>query len=260
MICCKNILTMKVKKYISLIITLFAMTTAWAGIPDRPNCLVNDYAGVFSSSQTTSMEQSLRSLDDSTGNQIVVVTVTDLEGYDIADYATQLGRKWGVGQKGHDNGVVIVVKIKNKTKGQAFIAPGYGLEGALPDATCKHIVDKEMIPHFKENDYYGGVKAALDVIIPIVKGEYTSEEYEKSHDDWGAGLITMLVIFGIIIVIVVLEKFGLFGPGGGTTYGSGGTYTGSRYYGGSSWGSSSGSSFGGFGGGSFGGGGAGGSW
>ena len=256
---------MKLKKYIFLIVSLLVFKVTLADIPERRDALVNDFAGVFTASQTESMQKRLDTLSLTTGNQILVVTVTSLDGYEISDYALQLGRKWGVGQKDKNNGLVIVVKIKNETKGQAYIATGYGLEGALPDATCKHIVDREMIPQFKNNDYYAGVNAALDVIIPIVKGEYTSEEYEKNNDDWGAGLITMLVIFGIVIVLVVLDKFGLFGPGGGTTYGSGGTHTGTRYYGGSSyygssWGGSSGSSFGGFGGGSFGGGGAGGSW
>ena len=250
---------MKLKKYIFLIVSLLVFKVTLADIPERRDALVNDFAGVFTASQTESMQKRLDTLSLTTGNQILVVTVTSLDGYEISDYALQLGRKWGVGQKDKNNGLVIVVKIKNETKGQAYIATGYGLEGALPDATCKHIVDREMIPQFNNNDYYAGVNAALDVIIPIVKGEYTSEEYEKNNDDWGAGLITMLVIFGIVIVLVVLDKFGLFGPGGGTTYGSGGTYTGTSYYG-SSWGGSSGSSFGGFGGGSFGGGGAGGSW
>ena len=252
---------MKIKYCILLIISLLAMNFVLADIPERPDCLVSDYAKVLNATQLQDMEKRLRDLDDSTGNQIVVVTLTDLEGYDISDYATQLGRKWGVGQKDKNNGLVIVVKIMNETKGQAYIATGYGLEGALPDATCKHIVEWEMIPKFKNNDYYGGVKAALDVVIPIMKGEYTSEEYEKSNDEFGLGLAIMLIIFGLVVVLVVLDKLGLFGPGGGTTYSSGGTYSGTRYYGGSSsWSSSSSSGFGGFGGGSFGGGGAGGSW
>ena len=256
---------MKLKYCILLIISLLTISVASADIPERRDALVNDFAGVFTASQTESMQKRLDTLSLTTGNQILVVTVTSLDGYEISDYALQLGRKWGVGQKDKNNGLVIVVKIKNETKGQAYIATGYGLEGALPDATCKHIVEWEMIPKFKNNDYYGGVKAALDVVIPIMKGEYTSEEYEKSNDEFGLGLAIMLIIFGLVVVLVVLDKLGLFGPGGGTTYSSGGTYSGTRHYGGSSyygssWGGSSGSSFGGFGGGSFGGGGAGGSW
>ena len=249
---------MKFKRYILLITCILSSAIAVAGIPERPSYrLVNDYAGVFSDEQRKSMEKRLVKLDDSTGNQIAVVVVADLEGYDIAEYAQQIGQKWGVGSKQHNNGVVIVVKVKNQTKGQAFIAIGYGLEGVLPDITCKHIVNREMIPRFKENDYYGGVEAALGVIIPIVKGEYSYKDYDDKDDS--ASLIVMLVLF-IVVVVIILKR----SNGGGTTYSSGGTsnsspiYWGAGGYGYSS--SSSGSGFGGFGGGSFGGGGAGGSW
>ena len=188
-----------------------------------------------------------------------MVTLNDLEGYDIADYATQLGRKWGVGHKDKNNGVVIVVKIKTQlSKGQAFIAPGYGLEGALPDATCKHIVEREMIPKFKENDYCGGINAALDVIIPIVKGEYSYKDY----DDDTAGIVVIVVFFIVFVIVVIWASKH---SGGGTTYSSRGTTTSGPVFwggslGGSSWGGGSSGGFGGFGGGSFGGGGAGGSW
>ena len=235
-----------------------ATNIALADIPERPNCLVSDYANVLSATQRQEMEQRLRDLDDSTGNQIVVVTLADLEGYDIADYATQLGRAWGVGSEKNNNGVVIVVKIKTTfSKGQAFIAPGYGLEGVLPDATCKRIVENEMIPHFKQNDYCGGINAALDVIIPIVKGEYSYKDY----DDDTVGIV-LFVLFLVVFVIVIVWASN---RGGGTTYSSVGTATSGPVFwggslGGSSWSGGSSGGFGGFGGGSFGGGGAGGSW
>ena len=250
---------MKVKYYILLIISLLATNFVLADIPERPNCIVSDYANVLNATQLQDMEKRLRDLDDSTGNQIVVVTLTDLEGYDIADYATQLGRKWGVGHKDKNNGVVIVVKIKTKlSKGQAFIAPGYGLEGVLPDATCKRIVENEMIPKFKQNDYCGGINAALDVIIPIVKGEYSYKDY----DDDTAGIVVIVVFFIVFVIVVIWASKH---SGGGTTYSSRGTTTSGPVFwggslGGSSWGGGSSGGFGGFGGGSFGGGGAGGSW
>lgn len=250
--------SLKVITFIFLIISLLATNIALADIPERPNCLVSDYANVLSATQRQEMEQRLRDLDDSTGNQIVVVTLADLEGYDIADYATQLGRAWGVGSEKNNNGVVIVVKIKTTfSKGQAFIAPGYGLEGVLPDATCKRIVENEMIPHFKQNDYCGGINDALDVIIPIVKGEYSYKEY----DDDTVGIV-LFVLFLVVFVIVIVWASK---RGGGTTYSSGGTATSGPVFwggslGGSSWSGGSSGGFGGFGGGSFGGGGAGGSW
>ncbi len=254
--------------YILLIISVlvpnvsYSGTDGAAGIPERPHParLVNDFAEIFTKSQIDSMERRLEELDDSTGNQIAVVLVSTLDGYAIADYAYELGRKWGVGQEKEDNGVVIVVKVKNETKGQAFIATGYGLEGVLPDATCKRIVENEMIPHFKQDDYCGGIVAALDVIIPIVKGEYSYKDYD---DDSG---ILLLGVFFIVVIIVLLV--GASKHGGGTTYSSGGASSsgpifwggGLGGFGGSSGGGFSSGGFGGFGGGSFGGGGAGGSW
>ena len=250
----KYVCSMKIRHFLPLIISLLIASSLMAGIPERSSRLVNDYAGVFGASQRDSMERRLVALDDSTGNQIVVVTLTDLEGYDISEYAVELGRQWGVGSKKNNNGVVIVVKIKTATsKGRAFIATGYGLEGALPDATCKRIVDNEMIPHFMTNDYYRGVDAALDVIIPIVKGEYSSKDYEED-DKVALGTFALFLIVAIVIVIMWSKR-----GGGGTTYSSGGTYRSGPVYWGGSYGGSS-SRGGGFGGGSFGGGGAGGSW
>ncbi|MBR4803529.1 MAG: TPM domain-containing protein [Bacteroidales bacterium] len=142
---------------------------------------VNDYAKLFTTSQWDKMENRLESLDSSTGNQVVVVTLTDLDGYDNAlDYGVAWGNAYGVGQKDKNNGVVIVVKVKNETKGETAIATGLGMEEILPDSTCQHIVDLEMIPHFKNNDYYTGIEAALDVVIPIVTGAKTSQDYEKT--------------------------------------------------------------------------------
>ena len=114
-----------------------------AQIPQRPSppCLVNDLANVFSEEQRQELEQELVAFNDSTSNQIVIVTVNDLAGYDKMTFAQQIGETWGVGQKKQDNGIVILLKPKNETKGEVFIAAGYGLEGALPDAICKRIVE-----------------------------------------------------------------------------------------------------------------------
>ncbi len=249
---------MKTIKYLLLLFYVAVFVGVSAQIPKKPyeRIFVNDFASILPDSARAAMEQRLVALSDTTSNQIVVVTTTDLAGYDIADYAQQIGRGWKVGQEKFDNGVVIVVKpkIKNDTGG-VFIATGYGLEGSIPDATCKRIVEKEMIPFFKKNDYAGGISAALDVLIPMACGEYKSDEYNEEKNNERAQWITYLSILGVIILLVVLDKFGVFGKGGGTTYSSGGSHSFSGGY------SSSSSSGGGsFGGGSFGGGGARGSW
>ena len=125
---------------------------AAAQVPPRPDPprLVNDFAGILGDCQW--LEDSLEKIAMETSNQICVVTMDDLGGYDKAMMAYSIGQQWGVGTQRHRNGVVILVKPKTAdSKGDAFIATGYGLEGGITDAACRRIVDHEMIPHFKEN-------------------------------------------------------------------------------------------------------------
>jgi len=119
------------------------------GIPDKPQPprLVNDFAAVLSPAETNALEQKLLHFNDSTSTQIVIVTVNDLGGDDITDFADRLGEKWGVGQKGKNNGIVVLIKpTGGQGQRKARISVGYGLEGVIPDATARKIVDNEMIP------------------------------------------------------------------------------------------------------------------
>ena len=200
------------------------------------------------------------------------MTVTNemLDGLDMAEFGQEVGEKWGVGHKGSDNGVVILIKPKTGDnamgKGRAFITTGYGAEGPLPDLLCSKIVDNEMIPHFKENDYAGGIWAALDVIKPALQGDFNTEEYVG--DDAADAVLSIIVLIMIICFIFVVMKSNNNGGNGNNTR----TYTGGPVIfpgtfgsgrGSSSWGGGGfggGGGWGGFGGGSFGGGGGGGSW
>lgn len=250
------------KKLLTSLILVLVALTATAQIPDAPNPprLVNDFAGVIG--DVTAMEDTLEAFARNTSNRITVVTVNDLGDYAPYDFAYQLGRKWGIGSKEHNNGVVILIKPKNENgNGQAFIAPGYGLEGALTDALCKRIIEREMIPRFKENDYRSGIEAALRIIMPAAQGEFNEQQYLEEGDEDGDIVLGIFII--IFIAIIILYAFsdssgtgnssntgtwgggGIFIPGGGYSSRSGGSF---------------GGGFGGFGGGSFGGGGAGGSW
>lgn len=249
-------------------------------IPSMPSParLVNDFAGIFTPQQAASLERSLVAFDDSTSNQIAVVTVNDLEGYTAIEYATRIGLEWKVGQESSDNGIVLLVKPKTSdSNGQAAISVGYGLEGAIPDAYAKRIIENELIPHFRQNDYFGGVEAACTVLMKLASGEI-SEPRSSNDDDMGGFLAFGFVIFLIFFVaaIVAILKKGndnsRGGRGGGYKNDSGdildaliiGNLLGSSGRR-SSWGGSGGfgggfGGFGGFGGGSFGGGGASGSW
>lgn len=236
---------------------------AWASdsdFPAKPNPprLVNDFAGMMSSSEAAQLEQKLLEYEQSSSTQITIVTIKNLGGYDASDYAIELGIKWGVGQKGKDNGVLVLASLEDR---KAFIAVGYGLEGTLTDATTGQIYRKEMVPSFKEGKYYEGFNRAADAIIKATKGEYKADPKEEK-DKLPAWVIVLIVV----IIVIAISK----GGGGGGSYmsgrgfrGFGGGFIGGSGFGGGWGGGSSGGGgggFGGFGGGSFGGGGAGGNW
>lgn len=238
-----------------------------AQIPDRPvpPRLVNDFANILNENQKAQLEDSLVQFARATSTQIVVVTVSDLEGNEPGDYAFKIGEKWGVGQKGEDNGLVILVKPKiGSSKGQVFIATGYGLEGVLPDAVLNStVVDNEMIPRFKENDYYGGISSGVKVIKDISRGEYTADQYQQFYSKKSGGIGPAIIIFILIFVFIMRGRRNRFySPGKSLPFWLAmGMMSGGNRSSGSFGNFSSGSGgFGGFGGGSFGGGGAGGSW
>lgn len=244
-----------------------------SNIPERPAPprLVNDFAGILSPSQINRLEQKLVHYNDTTSNQIVVVLVQDIGMNTAANFAYAIGEQWGVGQSRHNNGAVVLVQPKTaRNRGHAFIATGYGLEGAIPDALAKRIVDYEMIPLFRQDDYYNGINNALNAMIALAAGEYTADEYRSAHSEevpgaWFVPLFVLLIIFFMVgrsrtanhignkrsslpfwTALFLASQAGRRHPGsfksfsGGSGFGRGG--------------------FGGFGGGSFGGGGAGGSW
>ncbi|MFA5971434.1 MAG: TPM domain-containing protein [Lentimicrobiaceae bacterium] len=251
----------------AIVLLMTGMGFAQGSIPEKPNPprLVNDFAQILSADQLQSLESKLVAFNDSTSVQIAIVIVPTLDGYDKSDYAQQLGQKWGVGGSKFNNGFVVLVKPKSASEnGEAFIATGYGVEQFVPDATAYDIVNNEMIPHFKQDDYYGGINAATDVLMSLVKGEYTADGYNKSKKKGTSGIIVLIII--IIIIFLISRNnnnhrnINRSGSGGMLLFpwmmGGGG------FGGGSSggFGGGGGGGFGGFGGGGFGGGGAGGSW
>lgn len=252
---------------LALMCVLCGMAAAWAQIPPKPDPprLVNDLAGILCDTQK--MEDTLAAFARRTSNQIVVITTNELYGYEPWEFAQQVGQQWGVGGSKFNNGIVVLVKPKTDNgKGRVFIATGYGMEGALPDAICTRIANNEMLPAFREGDYTKGVWNALRVIMPIAAGEYSEEQYmDQTEDDGLEDLIIFLVVLAVILFISWQSSKnggtgGGHGGGGRTgTWGGPIIFTGGGSSGHSSWGGSSGG-FGGFGGGGFGGGGGGASW
>ena len=206
---------------------------------------------------------------DSTSTQIAIVTLADLGDYDIVDWATEIGKKWGVGMKQKNNGVVIIVSLAPRKK--TFIATGYGVEGFLPDIICKRIVEQYINPKFREGKFYEGLNGGFQGIRAAAKGEFVNENPKKSSDG-EAGFWIFLAVLLVILIFIIWSQIARRGSAqytsGRREYDNGGGWI---FWGGGGFGNSGGGgfgggndsdsgSFGGFGGGDFGGGGAGGDW
>jgi uncharacterized protein len=231
---------MKALHFLTLFFICCFSVTTYAGDSDFPNPpnpprLVNDFSAVLSESEMQFLEDSLNAIEKRTSNQITIVIIKSTGPYEIADYATQLGNKWGVGVKGRENGVLLLVAIEDR---KITIATGRGLEGA-----------------FKQQQYLEGLLQAVSALDLATRGEY--EAIDRKHDEKSKGISIGLILF-VFLIIFILSK-GNNNRGGGITPFLGGMLMGGGFGGGSNNDSDSGG-FGGFGGGSFGGGGASGSW
>ena len=242
----------------------FSINSFAQNIVERPSPsrLVNDFTGTLNANEISALERKLKTVDDSSSNQIAIVIIKSLEGNDISDYAFRVGRGWGVGSK-KNNGIVVLVALEDR---KMKIEVGKGLEGAIPDITAVQIVDKIMKPAFKVGNYYKGLDEATDAIAKLAVGEYKIANPKKGKST-GRSLWSFIIIAIVIIAVVGRKDNGSGGSRGGQT-GFGdiatgmllGSLLGGGRGGGYSGGSDSGGDFGGFGGGDFGGGGASGDW
>ena len=249
------------KKTALLFILLFTCLNSWSQIPNAPYPpkLYNDlnHIGFLSPSEEIMMEKRLEKFEKETSNEIAVIIVDDLGDYDVSDYAIKISNLWKVGKEKEKNGIVVLIKpTGGKRDKKIFIAVGRGLEGAIPDITCKRIIENELIPNFKNEAHFKGLNDALDVLSSLSKGEYNSATYNKKTE--GSLLVKIIIAIIIIVVLIIFRKGG---NGNGMTMGGAGFFMGTGFGGGFGGGhNGGGGGFGGFGGGSFGGGGAGGSW
>jgi uncharacterized protein len=218
-----------------------------------------DNANILDEYDRAQLERKLVALDDSTSNQIAVVTVNSLNDEPIEEVATKTFREWGIGNKKTNNGVLVLIAVADK---KIRIEVGYGLEGAIPDIIANNIIVNDLRPAFRQNNYYDGINKAVDDLSKAAVGDY---KIKRERNNVGNGSATGSVfkfIFIIIIVIVLLAaRSGGGGGGGGFLTGMilGNMLSGGGRSGGD-WGGGGGGSFGGFGGGSSGGGGASGGW
>jgi uncharacterized protein len=251
-----------VKHLRAILICLGCCLTALAAevIPPAPARYFNDYANVVSPQVAAQLNQQLENFERQTSSQIIVAVYPTMQSdSSIEDYTVRVARGWRVGDKVKNNGAVLFVFIQDR---KMFLQVGYGLEGALPDALSKRIIDEQIAPRFKAGDYDGGLTEGVQGILAAVKGEYqgTGRTVAESHGGASQGLSILFIIGFFILALLITAG----SRRRGWYYSSGGWYGGG--WGGGSWGGGgggfSGGGGGGFsgGGGSFGGGGAGGSW
>lgn len=233
--------------------------------PLSPPRLVNDYVDLLNEQQLQMLESKLRRYRDTTSNEVAVVIVETIGEDDIDLYGAELAQRWGVGKKGSENGVLLLVALNDR---QVSISTGYGLEGAIPDAYAKRIIEKYIVPNFREEQYFEGIDQATSILMSVASGEFKAADQDTNS--FPGFIIFLLIIFLVVIPILAARKtkrrhFSSKPVGFWTALwlastmnrGRGNTFKDFRGGGGSFGG---GSNFGGFGGGSFGGGGASGSW
>jgi uncharacterized protein len=237
-------------------------------IPPKPDKYFNDYAGVISPATAARLNQRLEEFERASSSQVVVAIYPKMESdSSIEDYTVRVAQSWRVGQKGKNNGAVLFVFIQDR---RMFLQVGYGLEGAIPDAIAKRIIEDDIKPRFREGNFDAGMVAGVNAILQAARGEYrgTGRTAADRRRGSGLGMPALLIFFLLVILIAAARRSqgtvyrragrsnwtGWPGGWGGGGWGGGGS-------GGGGW-SGGGSSGGGFsgGGGSFGGGGAGGSW
>lgn len=249
------------RKYIGAFLLLLLSVNGLANYPAPPTPFryVSDYTATLTSSEQQTLENALVEYGRKTSSQIAVVIIPSTNGEEIAEYTFNLGNKWGIGRQKENNGVLFLI-AKNDRK--VFIATGYGLEGALPDAVVSSIIRNEITPYFKQSEYAEGIAKGLSAIILATQGEYkpvvNTDEGESEID------LLFFLFFAFVIVLIFFPTKGknvYISPKAvdriirttSSGYRSGG-------FSGGFGGGQSGGSGGGFGGGRFGGGGAGGSW
>lgn len=245
--------------------------------PPKPATLVTDFTQTLSAQEQQALEQKLVAFNDSTSTQIVIVIMKSVGVYEISDYAVKLAEKWGIGQKGKNNGLLILVAKEDRN---IDIEVGYGLEPVITDGLSKRIIETVIVPNFKSGNYYAGINEATNILMQVASGEFSAADYVKKNEvrhqsPWFL-LLIVLGIFGFVFFtkatavnkyaktnnLTFWAAWALMATLASSQRGSWNNFSSGsgRYHGGGGFGGGGSSGFGGFGGGSFGGGGASGSW
>ncbi len=264
-------LILKILKYFAVVFLLLMQFFGFSQsveIPGKPSFQTSYYnlgTSVLSDSEQKHIEQKLINYADSTSTQIVVITIPTTGGEQIARFATDLGHKWGIGQKGKDNGIILLVAVDDR---KVNISTGYGTEHLMTDAMSRRIIETQIVPEFRKGNYFAGIDKATTSIMQVMSGEYKNDKVNS-----GDSIIPILIVFVFIVFVFIIISKNKGGGNGSTggfdasdiiilsslgrNSGRGGGFFGGGFSGGSFGGGGFG---GGFGGGGFGGGGASGSW
>ena len=194
---------------LSLLLSLKLIAQNVPEVPNPPR-LVNDLYGILHKDEVKKLEHKLLHYNDSTSSEVVIVIENSSHGREIMEYATELFSHWKIGKEGKDNGVLIYVAVSDR---MMAMVTGYGMEGAIPDASTYTIREKILKPRFREGEFYRGLDEATTAIFLLAAGEYTAEDLDTAFRDQTRGLkVGMALLFFIILIVIISISFRNRGP------------------------------------------------
>ncbi len=199
---------LKIGFLLGILLSFYSTSLLYAlKVPPRPDGYVTDKAGVLSVQAREKLEAFLHDFENKTSNQVIVVTFPSLEGESLEDFSMRLGEIWKVGQKGRDNGVMLLV-FKNDRKMR--IEVGYGLEGVLPDALAGRILNEVAVPYFKKGDYENGILEGVTAICQATQGEFKGLARSRGGEGSSGALLFFIFLFAIAVSIADLVRYTLY--------------------------------------------------
>lgn len=238
-----------------LILSFCLVLTSYAKVPklNKDSFIIDiSQSQILSPLEKSQLNAKLIDFDQKTSNQIAIVIVDDLDGMEINQYSTELFNELGLGSKKNNNGLLLLIKASlDKGPRAVYISTGYGLEGKIPDISCKEIIDKIILPNFKANLYYQGLDQATDILMKLAISEYKQGKSPKTKLPY-----SILIIFLMILLNWIQNRsytigsrtyysrgFGGFWPGGLGGFGGGSFGGGDGFGGGLSGGGGAGSNW-----------------
>lgn len=251
---CQRIVTKAVSFLcaVTLVVLVTLVCAQALEVPSRPKGRVSDYTGTLTAADIRALENTLAEFERATTNQIAVLIIPTLAGDSLEDYSIRLAEKWQIGQKGLDNGVILLIVMKDR---KIRIEVGYGLEGVLPDSLAGDIIRQAIAPQFRQGRFREGIRSGIAAIMAATTGEYKATPRRRPAGkivSWFWPLFLLFLLFSMFANLFRRRRY-YSARRGGWIYG------GPMWWGGGSGGGGFGGGFSG-GGGGFGGGGASGGW